>query len=113
MRRVLVMETTIKEIDNTKEFISTYNLTEDYVKSVNSKYCPAPILIRNAVNKPNEEQEQFSEDKHGTLTYRYRGIIIFDNETNILTVKGNASVRCPNWTGHHLGSTCTTCGLKD
>lgn len=21
--------------------------------------------------------------------------------------------RCPNWTGHHVGSTCTYCGMKD
>lgn len=100
--------------DNTATIEARYNLTESFVENINSKYCRQHWLIRKAINNPNKEIEYWYEDKHwGKVIRRYRCIVVFSNNRNVLIAKGNAPFTCPHYTGHHVGSTCGTCGQVD
>jgi hypothetical protein len=63
-------------------------------------------LMRKAIRNPGVRMVRYNEENG----YEYETYAIFDLGTNTLTTN---HFSCPRSYGHHVGSTCSMCGLKD
>lgn len=63
-------------------------------------------ILRKAVLSPGEWIREWFEENG----YQYESHAKYDSETN--TIQTNY-ICCPSSAWHHIGSTCSVCGLKD
>lgn len=79
----------------------------DLVASINDKYSRyLGGILKKAVLNPGIRVLEYTEENG----YEYETYAIFDPTTN--TIESNW-FGCPSRYGHHVGSTCSVCGLKD
>lgn len=73
-----------------------------------------PFSSHWAIRHAMENPDQLFEAQVSEGSYTYTGQYMYHQDEKIFTVyNAGLGIRCPHWSGHHLGSTCKTCGLKD
>lgn len=84
------------------------NWWETFCRHVEYKWYPGGLhwLWRKAMENPGEVQVwTFKEGP-----YQFTKIAIFDLENKVMNTN---LAGCPSSTSHHIGSTCSVCGMKD
>ncbi len=84
---------------------SQFKLNDKSVKDMLAKYSMIPSRWKEAIQNPGETLRMYHEENG----YEYEHRVRYDPETNSIW----STDYCPFAFGHHLGQTCSCCGLVD